>query len=396
MYSNSMIIRKITPYLEKELETDNVIVLTGMRRAGKTTLILYLYDKIKDRRKLYLDLENPLNQSYFSPVDYDEVKVYLEQLAQGKGKKLVVFLDEIQNVKNLPSIVKYLYDHYKIKFVLTGSASFYLKNLFAESLSGRKRIFELSPLDFEEFLSYKAPHIKKPALKDKVTKPVFDLFDKYVFEYLSFGGFPSVVLKQSGQEKVAEIRDIFTSYYQNEIRLLSDFRKLAAMRETITLLTGRVGSKIDISKMSSELGISRITIGEYLDFLEGTYLIKRIKPYSQKIDVTLRGQAKPYFCDIGFLTMQERVADSVVLENAVYNLIRNHGEVFFYQSKSGSEIDFILKKGIGLLAFEVKSKAHITDVNRLKRLAGRFGVKDYYVVSRNYSPLQRVIYPFQL
>lgn len=391
-----MIKRKLLPVLEKELLSDKIMVLTGMRRVGKTTLIRCLYENIKDSRKLYLDLENPLNQSYFSQVDYEKTKVYLEQLAVGRGKKLFVFLDEIQNVKNLPSIVKYLYDHFKIKFVLTGSASFYLKNLFSESLAGRKRIFELYPLDFEEFLGYKVPNLKKPDLKDKVTKPIFHLLEKYLLEYLTYGGFPSVALKDSQEEKIAEIDDIFSSYFQKEIQVLSDFRKLEAARSIIFLLIQRVGSKIDISKIASELGVSRITIQEYLDFLEGTYFIKRIRPYSQKIDVSLRGQQKPYLCDTGFLTKMGKVTEAAILENAVFNQIHHLGQTYFYQSKGGAEIDFIVKKDNQLIAFEAKTQAHQSDVNKLERVARKLGLNRFFIVCREFSPLNNVIYPFQL
>jgi len=391
-----MIKRKVLPLLQKELNSDEIIVLTGMRRTGKTTLVRCLYDNLKNCRKVYLDLENPLNQTYFSQVDYEKVKLHLEQLAHGKGKRLVVFLDEIQNIKNLPSIVKYLYDHFKIKFILTGSASFYLKNLFSESLAGRKRIFELYPLDFEEFLNYKAPNLKKPKLDEKITKAIFHLFEKYISEYLNYGGFPSVVLKKSHQEKIAELDDIFTSYYQKEILLLSDFRKTNVMKNTIILLSQRVGSKLDIAKIASELGVSRITIQEYLDFLEQTYFIKRIRPFSKKIDVALRGQQKPYLCDSGMLTKMGKVPDSTILENSILNMLKTYQEIYFYQSKGGAEIDFLVKKGKKMFAFEVKTKARQNDINKLKRTSQKLGIKECFIISQNFSPLSHAIYPFQL
>ena len=148
-----MIKRAILAGLEEELKSDKVIVLTGMRRVGKTTLVRYLYDRIAEHRKLFLDLENPLHQQLFSQVDYGAIKDTLNQLAEGRGERFVVVLDEIQSVKTIPSVVKYLADHYRVKFIVTGSASFYLKNLFSESLAGRKRIFELFPLDIAEFIA---------------------------------------------------------------------------------------------------------------------------------------------------------------------------------------------------------------------------------------------------
>lgn len=391
-----MIQRKLTVILEKVLELDEIIVLTGMRRVGKTTLILDAYRKIQGTRKLYLDLENPLNQTYFHEIDYDKIQTNLENQAEGKGGKLTVFLDEIQNIRNLPSIVKYLYDHYRIKFILTGSASFYLKNLFSESLAGRKRILELFPLDLDEFLDFKEAKFHKITIEDKVSAAVFLYFEKFISDYLIWGGFPSVVLKETRGDKMTEIADIFTSYYQKEIRLLSDFRKLEAMKAAILLLLSRAGNKVDYSKLSSELGITRITLEEYLDFLEGTYFINRIKPWSKKLDVILRGQPKFYVCDNSFLTKMGNISEGALWENSVFNLLKKRGEVNFYQSKGGAEIDFIVKKDNQLTAFEVKTQAHQTDVNRLKRISQKLGIKDYFVISRKFAPYNHVVYLFQL
>lgn len=101
-----------------------------------------------------MDLENPLNRKYFEESHYERIKITFEFLGLDFSQKTFVFLDEMQFVKNLPSVVKYFIDHYKVKFFLTGSASFYLKNLFTESLVGRKYIFELFPLTFNEFLFF--------------------------------------------------------------------------------------------------------------------------------------------------------------------------------------------------------------------------------------------------
>ncbi len=391
-----MIKRKIFTKLLSELKSDKTIIITGMRRVGKTTLLRYLYDKVAEDQKVYLDLENPLNQTLFNEIDYDKIRLSLKAKAIGKGKRLIVFLDEIQNVKNIPSVVKYLFDHYQIKFFLTGSASFYLKNLFTESLAGRKIIYELYPLDFEEFLGYKTETLKKPGRKGEITEYLYNTYNTYFTEYIMYGGFPGVVTKQTHEEKMTELEDIFTSFFQNEVRVLSDFRKLDTIKSTIQLLIQRTGSKLDVSKISAELGATRITIQEYIDFLEGTYFIKRIRPYSKKIDVTLRGQPKSYIVDVGFLTRIGNISPSAILENAVFNLVKNYGEVFFYQTKAGVEIDFILKSGNQISAFEVKTHSHQSDINRLKKLSEKLGIKNYYLISQNYTTAKNVIYPFQL
>ncbi len=391
-----MIKRKILPALIQELASDKVIVLTGMRRVGKTTLVRLLFDQVADKRKVYLDLENPLNQEYFAETDYEKIKLNLERLSTGRAHEMTVFLDEIQYVRHIPSVVKYLSDHFGVKFILTGSTSFYLKQLFSESLAGRKRLFELDPLDFEEFLAFRSPSSQKLSTSDPVTEPTVIFFDKYLEEYLIYGGFPSVVLKESHEEKIAEIDDIFTSYFQKEIRLFSDFRKIDTIRSTILLLAQRVGSKIDVSKMAAELATTRVTILEYLDYLEGTYFLSRIKPYSKSPDVSLRGQSKPYLADTGLLTKISNIGQAQAFENLVYRLVKSRGEVFYYQSKGGAEIDFIVKNGNDTTAFEVKTRVQPTDLAKLQRAIKPLGMDKYFIVTMHYSPLPHTIYPFQL
>lgn len=390
-----MIRRKIFEDLRKELQHNEVTVLTGMRRVGKTTLVRALYEQSVDRRRLFLDLEDPLNQRLFEQTSYERIGDDLNGLAIGEGK-LTVFLDEIQNCRNLPSIVKYLFDHRQVKFILTGSASFYLKHLFSESLAGRKRILEIFPLDFEEFLGFRAPNLKKPSLIDKVTEAMFGFLEKYWKEYVAFGGFPGVVITTDLEDKKRALADIYTSYYQKEIQLLADFRKMAAIRNMMSLLGARVGSKIDVAKIASELGISRITVKDYADFLEGTYFLYQVHRFGKKADVVLRGQTKPYFCDPGILSHLRGIVDTSSLENAVFGLLRLTGRVSYYQNRSGSEIDFICQNQKEITAFEVKTTAYQVDINKLARQAAKLGIDQYYLVSEKYSPLDHVIFPFQL
>src|SRR5690606_1084425 len=118
-----------------------------------TTVLKQIYAEITSPYKLYLDLENVLNQKYFENENYDAIfKTFCNLTGASPGDKIYLFLDEIQKIKNLPSVIKYLGDNYRFKFFLTGSVSFYLKNLFSESMAGRKFLFELTPLTFKEFL----------------------------------------------------------------------------------------------------------------------------------------------------------------------------------------------------------------------------------------------------
>ncbi len=276
--------RKLLKTLKKQLFSKEIIVLTGMRRVGKTTLYRMIFDEIKSDNKVFLDMENPLEQRIFEEEDFNNILSNFKEYGINQKSKAYVFLDEIQAMPKAIKAIKYLYDHYDIKFFLTGSSSFYLKNLFPESLSGRKFIFELFPLDFEEFLVFKVQ--KKnfyQNFSDKDKKKNFIVFEKtkkLYDEYIEYGGFPAVVLEEEKENKKLKLNDIFKSYFEKDVKSLADFKEINIFRDLILLLMQRVGSKVEISKLASELGVSRETIYSYLSFLEGTYFFSFISPFS--------------------------------------------------------------------------------------------------------------------
>jgi len=389
MFKPRLIFNKIKPYFS----SPEAIIITGMRRTGKTTLLNFIYEQIDSKNKFFLDLENPLNRKYFEEDNYERVKKTFEILGIDFTRKPFIFLDEIQFVKNLPSVVKYFIDHYKVKFFLTGSASFYLKNLFTESLAGRKYLFELFPLNFSEFLLFKGSSLKIPEDARDITKQMFDTISILYDEYILFGGFPGVVLKTSVEEKKKALEEIFSSFFQLEILQLGDFRRNEVIRDLMLLLMQRVGSKLDIQKISRELGISRPTLYEYISFLEGTYFIKTIRPFTKRRNSEIRKMPKVYLCDTGLANHLARLDIGSLFENSIFQNLRPKSELNYYQRKSGTEIDFILDKKI---AYEVKLSPQIFDVKKLKEKALDLNLKEFKIISKNYSELENIVYGFML
>jgi len=388
-----MIERELYRKIEPFLHVPEAVVITGMRRVGKTTLLKYISEKINSHNKIFLDLENPMNRKYFEEKNYERILDGFRFLGLNTTQKGYIFLDEIQFVRNIPSVIKYLSDHYNLKFFLTGSASFYLKNLFSESLSGRKYIFELFPLSFSEFLRMKNARVKIPEDKAQITEAMFEEINRYYDEYMFYGGFPGIVQKESVQEKRMMIDDIFSSYFQLEIIQLGDFRKTQVIRDMMLLLMARTGSKLEIQKISRELSVSRTTIYEYISFLENTYFLKLIRPYSRNKDTEIRTVPKIYICDSGIVNHFTRVSEGSLFENNIFSILRTRGEVNYYQKKSGVEIDFILDKQF---AFEVKSMPDIQDLKKLHALTTELHLKGYKIISRRYSKLRNIEYGFTI
>lgn len=378
--------RKLTQKLIKKIDSARITVLTGMRQTGKTTLMRQVFDSIKSENKVFLDLENPLNQKVFEETNFDNILLNLKEFGLNPDEKSYVFLDEIQIVPEISRAIKYLYDHRKIKFFLTGSSSFYLKNLFPESLAGRKIVYELFPLDFKEFLVFKKKEKKffvdfsqKAKNKNKIS---FEIYKKLYEEYLAFGGFPGVVIENSKEGKKAVLEDIFKSYFEKDVKALADFKEIKKLRDLIILFSGRVGSKIEITKIASEIGVSRETVYSYLGFLEKTYFVFLIPSFSKNINGEVRKARKIYFCDTGLLNYLSRAVEGAIFENAIFQNLRDLGKVSYYEKYKGPEIDFILD---GRIALEAKIRADSRDADKLRRTANNIRVKNYYLISKNYS-----------
>jgi len=384
--------RNIFDEIKPYFYVPEAIVITGMRRTGKTTLLNWICEQIESKNKIFLDLENPLNCRYFEEENYERIKKNIEFLGIDFTAKSFIFLDEIQFVKNLPSIAKYFIDHYGVKFFLTGSASFYLKNLFTESLAGRKYIFELFPLTFREFLLFKDVSFNIPYDKP-VDKTIYETIAPFYDEYIQYGGFPAVVLKTTPEEKKKAIDDIFTSFFQLEVMQLGDFRRNETIRDLMLLLAQRIGSKLDVQKISKELGISRPTLKEYLAFLEGTYFIKLIPPFSKGKDTEIRKMPKIYLCDCGLVNHLVKIDPGRIFENCIFQALRAKGSLHYYQKKTGIEIDFVLNKET---AYEIKLRPYDTDLKRLKALSKELDLKQYTLISKEYCQLENTLFGFQI
>lgn len=384
--------RKIEKDLKKQINTAEIIVLTGMRRTGKTTLMRVVFDAIGEKNKAFLDLENPLNRKVFEEENYDNIWKNLEKFGISNNGRIYIFLDEIQLMPKIPSAIKYLHDHFDAKFFLTGSSSYYLKNLFTESLAGRKIIFELYPLDFEEYLIFQGGAFKpEKTFKEKECEKNeigFEMRKKYYEDFVRYGGFPAVVLEQNAGQKEKKLNDIFTSYFEQDVKTLADFKNLSKLRDLIILLAARVGSKVEITKLASELGTARETIYHYLSFLEKTFFVSLVSPFSRNPDREVSGARKVYLCDTGILNMLGGASTGAIFENAIFGNLKKRGQLNYYQRRTGAEIDFILNKEMGL---EIKNKGSAGDFKKLSRMAETLKLKEWYVVSREYSQEKGII-----
>ncbi len=382
-----MIIRDSYRNLSQHLKNTQVTVVTGMRRVGKSTAIQYLLEQVKHSNKAYFDCEQLEIRELFNRKNYKSIIDELQLTGLNFSKPCVIALDEIQLVENLPSFIKYVYDTYRVKFLVTGSSSYYMKNRFSESLAGRKRIFEMFPLNFKEFLQFKKTNlngVEKFSFKsfnDAWYNRCRDLYE----EFICFGGFPEVVLQKQLKDKKAMLKDIINSYVEMDVKLLSDYSLSDELYKLIKLLAARVGSKVDYTKLGSIAGINRQKLSDYLQLLESTYLIYLVKPFTKNIDKEVSQQPKIYFSDTGIINELAggQLSSGQLFENSIAAQLKPIGDVRYYRKKTGQEIDFIFKEN---MAIEAKETAIVQDKQILQLRAKSIEISKNILVSRFVPP----------
>jgi uncharacterized protein len=376
--------RKIYPDILDHVQTPAVTVITGMRRTGKTTLVQQILLDLPNKNSLSIDLQRPDNRELFHQKNYESIRESFIAQGLNPDKPMIVALDEIQMVKDSPSAIKYLTDHHNIKFIVTGSSSYYLKNLFSESLAGRKKIFELFPLDFGEFLTFKEISFAKANWQHSPFNYLeYNRLSSYYDEFVRFGGFPQVVLAKSETEKRDLLLDIMSSYVNIDIRSLADFSDERNLYALAKLLAGRVGSRVEYTKLSNLMGLSRPTITNYISFFEKTYLINTVPVFTNSVDREIVKTKKLYFCDTGLANTLAEISSGAQFENTLFNQLARLGNVQYYALKTGHEIDFILNSNFAL---EAKETPIIEDSTHLTKMSSIAQIHDLRLIGRYQSP----------
>ncbi|NOX35949.1 MAG: ATP-binding protein [Calditrichaeota bacterium] len=369
--------RDILNSLRKELTTPYVLILIGSRRTGKTTLLKMLLQEPEVKTNaLYFDLENPIHRENFQFNNYDLVARQLIQNLPHPEKRGYVFLDEIQYLENAASLLKYMFDHYQnLKFIVSGSSSLRLKNIFSDSMVGRKRVYRLYPLNFREFLLFKQKQQLYNVLSD------VDVFSEFpdqpfilpsirsellneIYDFLSFGGYPETTLLTKQQERIQSLFEIYTSYIQKDIRFLFSIESIDKFNKVTKILASQIGSLMNISEISNTIGLSRPTVERYAFILESTFVVSFLLPHYSNIRKELSKMPKVYFEDVGlcnaisgkFAYEPDHFFWGQLAENFVFNQLqkRNDLEIKFWRNKNKQEVDFLVFKENELIPIEVK------------------------------------------
>ena len=352
--------RMVVDEIVSFLDTDNIIVLHGSRQVGKTHILYYLADLLKKQKKQtsFIDLEDV---RFVELLDrgVDSFIKYLIGEGISTSKKSYVFIDEIQYLANPSPLLKLISDHHKyIQLILSGSSSFHIKKKFTDTLVGRTVDFEIYPLSFSEFLDFKEIQIDlktKSAFHETALKELYK-------EYILYGGYPKIVLEKRIASKEKYLGQIVNTYLKRDIHDLAEIKQVQKFNRMLKILAERSGNLLNIAEISQTCGLARETVENYLFILENTYIIKLLPVFSHSSRIEVVKTPKIFFYDTGLLqTVWLRNLTGNILgnmfETSVFSqLIKKFGgdKLYFWRTKRGQEIDFVVDEGHEFLPIEAK------------------------------------------
>lgn len=388
----ALIKRTLLDDLMDHLSKKEISLIIGPRQVGKTTLMLLLKDYLekKGENTVFLNLDTGIDKEFFSSQNKLIKKIELE-LGKEKG---YVFIDEIQRKENAGLFLKGIYDlDLPYKFIVSGSGSLELKEKIHESLAGRKRIFELNPVSFNEFVNFKTNYRYNAKLGDFFALEKEQTLE-LLLEYLNFGGYPRVILEEKLKDKRAIIDEIFHSYLEKDISYLLKIERIEHFSNLIKILSSQIGNLINYSELASVTGISVPTLKNYLWYAEKTFVVKRLTPYFRNIRKEITKAPVVYFYDLGlrnyaiglFGNLNNPDDSGFVFENYCFNILREQlkfsgASLHFWRTKDKAEVDFVISSGRYVLPIEVKYK-------RFKQLKIERSLRSFI---KKYTPKKAII-----
>lgn len=328
--------RLISSKIEEAHKYFPVIVVTGPRQSGKSTLCRNLYPDYK-----YFNLEQISNRTRALA----EPETLIEDLGD------YVIIDEIQYAPDLLSLIQVRVDEdKKLRYVLTGSNNFSLLKSVTQSLAGRAAVFTLLPFSFKEMNEVEC------------TQSVETL--------MWCGQYPGVLVDEIPPELF--FRNYYTTYVERDLRDLINLKSLVAFDKFIRLMALRVGSEFNASAISREVGVTSKTISEWQSLLATSYITYPLPPYFSNPSKRLTKMPKIYFYDTGLLCYLLNIENQEQLENhplrgaifenmAVGELMKKRfneakdPNLYFYREQSGKEVDILSVTGEGINLYEIKA-----------------------------------------
>lgn len=360
----------------KWFNDNRVIILTGVRRCGKSTLLSEIMQNVT--KWCYVNFED----ERFLDFKAQEFEALNEVLIEVYGNVNIYFFDEVQNIDKFETFVRRLQDESK-KVVITGSNASLLSREFGTRLTGRYKTFEVYPFSFREFLNLKKFNINRDNFY--IVEKKVELI-KLFTEYLSLGGFPEYLKNKD--------RDYVKSLYENilykDVITRYKIRRQKVIKELVNLLATNISSPFTYNSIKKTLSLSNaITVKEYISYFNNSYMFFELLKFSRSIKQQLNSPRKIYIIDSAFndvFGLNFSQNKGKVLENAVYiELKRNNKEVYYFSGKN--ECDFIIKEGTKItkavqVCYSLDQNNKEREINGLLEAMDMFKLKEGVILTQ--------------
>jgi len=337
--------REIQSLIEKDFFDGKVIILTGARQVGKTTLIQKLLKNHTDI--INFNADNPTDRSKLENKDFEQLDLLI-------GHAKIIFIDEAQKIVNIGNTLKLLVDNYgqNKQIIATGSSSLNLLSNTSEPLTGRKYVYELFGFSLRELYS------KNDYLK----------LDKELSSLLIYGTYPDVYLNPIN-EKQRLLQEITKSYLYQDILELEQVRNPAVLNKLLSAIALQLGSEVSLTELGRLVNLDLRTVERYIDLLEKNYVLFRLPPYYTNQRKTLSKLNKFYFYDLGIRNMLINNFNELDKRNDVGGLWENflvverlklrkyksrYASQYFWRTYDGAEIDLVEQIAGKLHGYEFK------------------------------------------
>ena len=373
--------RNILDQVLNSFEDNRVIILTGIRRCGKSTLlkqimqtkIHYCYVNFEDERLLTFPAE--------------EFEILNEVLIEVYGPSDIFFFDEIQNIAGFETFVRRLQDEGK-KIVITGSNASLLSREFGTRLTGRYKLFEIFPFSFAEYLCFQKVNVRKDSLYipyERVT--LITTFAKYVEN----GGMPEYLIHHDPEY----IKTLYDNILYRDIIARYAIRRQRLIRELVGILISNLSLPVTYNSLKKTLGLTNaITVKEYITYLHSAYLFFELSRFDYSVKKQLNSPKKCYCIDTAFGILggfSLSPNKGRLLENIVYvELLRRGTEVYYFQEKR--ECDFITKDGPQItgalqVCFELTNENRDREIGGVLEAIEFFGLKEGFILTNDEEDL---------
>jgi predicted AAA+ superfamily ATPase len=342
-------IERIMPFADMPL----IKILTGVRRCGKSTILLMLMDELKKRGIA----ENRIVRFNFDTLEWQNVETkQVFEMIKAKlvsGARTYLFLDEIQEIAHWERLVNTLTEEaeYDVDIFVTGSNSKMMSSEISTYLTGRYVSFRIHPLSFAEYLEFK-----------KAYGELSGDMNKEFLHYIDYGGFPAVHLRPlTLDEAHVIVRDIYNTTVLTDIVKRNQIRKVDQLERIVKFAFDNIGNTFSANSVKGVLAsqgrkIDTETVYNYLSKLEGAYILNRCSRLDLQGKEILKTQEKFYLadCALKHAVLGYKKSDiSQSLENIVYLELRRRGYEVYVGKIGAQEIDFVAEKQGGTIYVQV-------------------------------------------